>query len=72
MLVGVGTGVDDGVIVIGDIGLGVFVQLGEVTVVGTSAEVGELLGIEPRSGAPQAVSKMDRRQIAIRGELSFI
>lgn len=72
VLVGVGTGVEEGVIVMGDIGLGVSVQLGEVTVVGTNSGVGELLWLASRAGTPQAVSKMDRRQIAMRGGLGFI
>jgi hypothetical protein len=72
VLVGVGTGVEDGVIVLGDIGLGVSVQLGEVTVVVTSSEVGELLWSISRTGTPQALSKKDRRQIAVRGGFVFI
>ena len=72
VLVGVGTGVEDGVIVIGETGLDVSVQLGEFTVVGTSSEVGELLWLASRAGTPQAVSKMVRRQIAVRGGLVFI
>jgi hypothetical protein len=42
VLVGVGTGVEEGEIVPGDVGLGVFIQLGDVKIVGISSEVGEL------------------------------